>query len=218
MKSIGGTDIEKRIAVRKKPCYNKIGKEMDFGEIFLQTATRQNKMDITEEAIGKIRNVKLEAFAEDECERICELHRKLLRTAKEKNKSNEVGVLVNLLDWEEITVLGEESGISLRNDIRARELLFTAPKNSLLFLHNHPKNRVFSERDLASFLTADSILMMSVICNNGVQYFLIKIQQFCKDDALAYYEEIFEAHKNGSMKEFLRTCRKVGLSFTFGGV
>ena len=90
------------------------------------------------------------------------------------NNSNEVGMLVSLIDWKYIVICGTENGISLGTVPQAKELVCTAPRNSLLFLHNHPKNSIFSETDLESFLTADSILMATVVCNNGKQYFLAK--------------------------------------------
>lgn len=92
-----------------------------------------------------------------------------------------------------------------------------APKNSLLFLHNHPRNTCFSEIDLSSFMTADPIYMISVIGNNGRQYYLIKNEEFDKGKALQYYDELFENFEGSSVKEFLRTCRKVGLNFVYGG-
>ena len=72
-------------------------------------------------------------------------------------------------------------------------MLVNAPKNSLIFLHNHPKNRIFSERDLESFMAADGILLMGVVCNNGTQYFMSKNNQFDKEEALNYIiDKVFE--------------------------
>lgn len=46
-----------------------------------------------------------------------------------------------------ITVYGMEDGISLRTVPQAKELVCTPPKNSLIFLHNHPRNSIFSKVD-----------------------------------------------------------------------
>lgn len=126
-------------------------------------------------------------------------------------------MLVKLINWEYITICGTENGISLASIPQARELVCTAPKNSLLFLHNHPKNTTFSETDLESFLTADSIWMVTVVCNNGRQFFLSKTVQFDKFQALVYYDDVYGLSEEGSVKEFLRTCKKVGLDYSYGG-
>lgn len=174
-------------------------------------------MQITQTVIDSLRKIKLDGFDEDELQKIQTLHKKLLKYSMKNNNSNEVGMLVNLTDWKYIVILGTENGISLSTVPQAKELVCTAPRNSLLFLHNHPKNSIFSETDLESFLTADSILMATVVCNNGRQYFLIKTALFDKYKALVYYDEMYDLTKEGSVKEFLRTCKKAGLDYNYGG-
>ena len=110
-----------------------------------------------------------------------------------------------------------ESGITLKIDEKAYNLLCTAPRNSLLFFHNHPRNSCFSERDLESFLTSDAIIMMSVVCNNGRLYYLRKMDTFDKYTALNYYDKIYEKTEKGSVQEFLRTCGLIGLKFIYRG-
>ena len=121
-----------------------------------------------------------------------------------KNDSNEVGMLVNLQDWTNIMINGTENGVTLKKDKAASNLICTAPKNSLLFFHNHPKNSCFSEKDLESFMISDAIKMMSVVCNNGRLYYLIKMDTFDKCEALMHYETIYSKIESGSVKEFLR--------------
>ena len=105
----------------------------------------------------------------------------------------------------------------MKKDKAASNLICTAPKNSLLFFHNHPKNSCFSEKDLESFMISDAIKMMSVVCNNGRLYYLIKMDTFDKCEALMHYETIYSKIESGSVKEFLRTCSKIGLKFIYGG-
>lgn len=186
-------------------------------KIFGQLQKRTTKMVITPETIYHVRKVFLNEFDEEETEKIQALHKELLSISMKKNDSNEVGLLVNLVNWEYLTVYGTENGISLSGVPDAKELLCTAPKSSLIFLHNHPRNSTFSEIDLESFLTADSLLMVTVIGNNGRQHFLVKTLQFDKYNALHHYNKVYESTGNGSMKEFLRTCKKVGLAYYYGG-
>ncbi len=191
---------------------------MTFEEIFEEQA-RKTKLLISEEYIAKVSTPKLDFFDEEECEKIKALHKKLLETAMKDNDSNEVGFLVNLIDWTYLPTLGGERGITIRSNPDAKELLITAPAHSLVFLHNHPRNSVFSERDLNSFLTTDAILMVTVVCNNGRTYYLVKSADYNTEDALKYYDDLFENEKiEHTVKEFLRTCKKVGLSFYYGGV
>lgn len=190
---------------------------MTFEEIFDEQA-RKTKLFICEEYIAKVTTPQLELFDVEECKRINSLQKRLLEVSMKDNDSNEVGFLVNLVDWSYMTAFGGERGITIKSNPEAKELLITAPKHSLLFLHNHPRNSVFSERDLNSFLTADAILMVAVICNNGRTYYLVKDAEYDVECALRYYDELFEKEEiKNTVKEFLRTCKKVGLSFYYGG-
>ena len=190
--------------------------EVIFDGIFAQQV-RKTKQIISDEIFDRVCCVPIDEFDEEELLLIQQLHKKLLMHSKEKNDNNEVGILVDLSDWSDILIEGNENSISMRCNPDAKMKMEYAPKNSLLFLHNHPRNTCFSEIDLSSFLTADPIYMMSVIGNNGRQYFLIKTETFDKGCALEYYDELFENAGGSSVKEFLRTCRKVGLRFIYGG-
>ena len=66
-------------------------------------------------------------------------------------------------------------------------------------------------------MISDAIKMMSVVCNNGRLYYLIKMDTFDKCEALMHYETIYSKIESGSVKEFLRTCSKIGLKFIYGG-
>ena len=58
----------------------------------------------------------------------------------------------------------------------------------------------------------------TVVCNNGRTYYLIKSAEYNVGDSLKYYDELFENIEiKNTVKEFLRTCKKVGLSFYYGG-
>ena len=188
-----------------------------YDEIFFQQLKRKTKMFITQKNIDAIKRISIPGFDDEEIETIKELHKKLLKKSMNKNKSNEVGMLVNLQDWSDIMITGTENGVTLKDNKTAYDLLCTAPKNSLLFFHNHPKNSCFSERDLESFLTSDAIVMISVVCNSGRLYYLLKMDTFDKNAALFYYDKIYEVTENGSVQEFLRTCSSIGLKFLYGG-
>ena len=71
-------------------------------------------MYITEEVIHNLKCIALKEFDEEESDKIQTLHKQLLLTAMKKNDSNEVGFLVNLINWEYIVIYGTENGISLK--------------------------------------------------------------------------------------------------------
>jgi len=191
--------------------------EKEFNELWNQLQKRKTKLTITQESIDRVKLIDLDYFDHDECIIIQNLHKELLRLSMRNNDSNEVGILVNLCDWSHIVIYGVENGITIKNVPCAKELMTTAPKNSLLFFHNHPNCSVISEKDLESFLISDSILMISVVCNNGRLYFLTKTEFFEKEQAMIYYDSVFDSIESGSIKEFFRTCKKVGLQFRYGG-
>jgi hypothetical protein len=180
--------------------------------------SRSNKQYISKDIISNLHIVKIDNFFDEkETLKINDIQKELLSKSKNNNNSDEVGILLSLIDWTYITIYGNSEGISLSTNSKAKSILYTAPRNSLLFFHNHPKNSIFSERDIETFLTADGIMMVSVVCNNGRQFFLIKEKDFDKNFALQYYEMIFNSSNNGNVREFLRTCSKANLKFIYGG-
>ncbi len=191
---------------------------VSFDEAFSQLQHRSTKYVISDSDIENVKRKKLEEYDNEECDEIWRLHKELLTDAMKNNDSNEVGYLINLVDWECIVVYGTDNGISLRSNPDAQELFVEAPKNSLLFFHNHPKNTTLSEQDLNTFLSSDSIKTVSAITNNGRQYFLTKTEGYDKDVALNEYDRIFTEKGEGSVKEFLRVCRKWELIFEYGGL
>ncbi len=178
---------------------------------------RSTKEMISDSTIDSIRCIYLDEFDEEEAHLIQQLHKRLLKYAKNNNDSNEIGILVDIVDWSDILIVGDENSISMRTSYRAKNKMESSPKNCLIFLHNHPRNTCFSEVDLSTFMTSDSLYMISVVCNNGRQFFLIKTSMYDKGRALEYYENLFEKDDVSSVVEFLRTCRKVGLKFVYGG-
>lgn len=188
-----------------------------FDGLFVGQQLRSTKQIITQLEIDKVKRPTIEGFDNEELGIIQDIHKEILQKAMDKNDSNEVGILVNLLDWNKIVIYGTEDGISLSRNPVAKNLLLSAPKNSLMFFHNHPRNRWFSERDLDSFMTSDALLMISVVCNNARLFFLKKTADYSKNRALEFYENIFDSIEDSSVREFLRTCSKVGLDFVYGG-
>jgi len=47
--------------------------------------------------------------------------------------------------------------------------------------------------------------------------FLAKTPLFDKYKALVYYDEVYDLTEEGSVKEFLRSCKRAGLDYNYGG-
>lgn len=107
---------------------------MTFEEIF-EEQVRKTKFLISEKYISKVSTPKLDLFDEEECEKIKLLHKKLLGVAMKDNDSNEVGFLVNLIDWSYMPTLGGERGITIRSNPDAKEFLRTCKKVGLSFYY-----------------------------------------------------------------------------------
>lgn len=45
----------------------------------------------------------------------------------------------------------------------------------------------------------------------------VKNRMNCILEALVYYDEVYGLSEEGSVKEFLRTCKKAGLDYNYGG-
>lgn len=175
-------------------------------------------MYITDSVIKSVSRIKIPCLDNEENKKVQDFHQYLLNVSKNRNNSNEVGIIISLDNWEHYCLLGSENEISISKDCIARKIIQEAPYGSLIFMHNHPKNTVFSEQDLRSFFSADSIKVASVICNNGRIYLLVKLDNYSMVNAIYKYNCIMKTKpKGGAVKEFLRVCTEVGLQYKYGG-
>lgn len=186
--------------------------------LYYQLQKRTGKFPITDSSIDSVRCIKIPTFREEENLQMQQLHKKLLYISRQKNNSDEVGCLVSLVDWSFRFVIGTENAVSLARDTIACHMVKTYPRGSLVFLHNHPRNTVFSETDLRSFLKADSILLMSVVCNDGKVHLLMKRAGFQPLEAeIGYNQLVNETSEVSAVRRYLRICGKYGLYYKYGG-
>ena len=156
----------------------------------------------------------------EETKYIQQCHKKLLTVAMRKNKSNEVGMLIDTLTWRYWLVLGTENSINLSMYPEIERMLKSAPTKSLIFLHNHPCNKNFSGVDLQSFCKHDSLLMMSAIQNDGNVNILIKQDSFMPQTVIYEYNKVVALNSSGGetrgMDYILQHCRSFGLWYKYG--
>ena len=179
---------------------------------FSQIKTGLYLTEISDETIESIAKIRM--FDEKELDiRLYELHKALLRCAKEKNKHKEIGILWNLDTDETILILGEENGICVGKDERALQMIKYAPVNSLVFLHNHPRNGMFSSKDINTFLDRASLYAMTAVCNDGTIYMMCKDENFSP----VLVAEEYNQHKNegqySGIKHIARIAKSLGLVY-----
>ncbi len=184
---------------------------------------RNRPIVITDIAISKVPRTHLQGFNFEENGFIQEQHKRLLETAKEYNDSNEVGILIDIINWDTWLIMGERNNIEMKHNPEAYEAMISHGKNTLMFMHNHPSTSTFSGTDFKTFCNYDSLYFMTVVGNDGSVWVLTKQNGFDSGAALSYYAELakkYNMYKNNgtrAMKELLKNCDKIGLSYKIGG-
>ena len=130
------------------------------------------KINITDQAIDKVRYVDIPTHTKEENQFIQEQHKALLKDAKENNESNEVAYL--LKDDKVIKVYGNRVSVSFEPGSKASNLLFNSKDNSLIVLHNHPGQSTFSLTDLYLFIFNDSVKTLTIVTNMGQLKYISK--------------------------------------------
>ena len=131
-----------------------------------------------------------------------------------KNNSNEVGFFWNLNDLDEVFVVnGTQKSISL-SDAMLRNWIKIAPKNSIVVMHNHPRNGMFSGTDLKSFADYVSIYAMTAICNDGTIYSIHKTETFDPIALMVYYNiGIQKGGEYSGIKHVAKNASKIGIKY-----
>ena len=169
---------------------------------------------ITEETISRIPKVK--AFSdEDMNDKLFEHHANLLRKAMNKNESNEVGLFWNLNDVEAecLEIYGKINGFNMRDNEDVYKLVNDpASFLSVIVMHNHPRNGLFSSVDLKTFADFDSIYMLTAVCNDGTIYMIRKEMNFNPFLLEKYYNEGAKTSVIKANEERMRKAKKMGLN------
>lgn len=185
---------------------------MSFSIDFKQRRTSRNVTIITDDIINRISKTRMFDMDADKNNRLYELHRYLLRYSMSKNESCEVGILWNIISDEYIVIKGTENGISLRGDSKANNWLEYSYKNSLVFLHNHPRNSIFSFMDLQSFCDYETIVAMTAVCNDGRIHMMRKETDFNSGAVNLMYSNALNHSKSG-INEIIKNASKLGLLY-----
>jgi hypothetical protein len=185
---------------------------------------RNRPIKITDIAIMKVPRIKLQGFTPDDNRFIQDQHKLLLTIAKEDNDSNEVGILVDIINWDTWIIKGNGNEVETRDNPEAYKALKSYRKNQLLFMHNHPSTGTFSGTDFKTFCNNNSLFIITVVGNDGNVRALTKENKFNSENALLYYNNLatikYKDYKNNgtlAMRELLKNCNDIGLSYKIGG-
>ena len=168
---------------------------------------------LTPDIIEQIPKVKL--FHNSKMDlRLFELHKALLNVSMKKNNSNEVGFFWNLNNLDEVFVIkGTQKSISLSDDV-LWNWIKTAPKYSIVVMHNHPRNGLFSGADLKSFVDYVSIYAMTAVCNDGTIYTIHKTAEFDPIGLMMYYNlGIQKGGEYSGIKNVAKNASNIGIKY-----
>lgn len=196
METIGGAD------------YRRI---MDFRQI---KRGKENIDIITQDTIDKMVCVKLfESSAMNK--RLHELSQKVMRLSMKKNQSREVGLYWDLETDKPYYVFGSKNSISLKDKPEIRQIVDEGCYNSIVFIHNHPRNGLFSSVDLRSFVENHSIFAMLAIGNDGNIHMMRKEKEFDSYKILLTYNENAGKDEYSGIKKVIKLSKKLGITYRF---
>ena len=184
-----------------------------------QAKKRDHKIVITDNAIEHVDRIKPSDFSDRQADEMQQMHKKLLKTAKEENDSNEVLFITGLDFSSEVAVKGGEFKVSPATNPFAVSVIAHAKRQSLLYLHNHPSTNTFSVGDIDTFCCEKAIKLMSVVTNQGEVYILNKTVNYSFEATRELLTSIFESFPEGEIddkifvKKFLKECHKGGVEY-----
>ena len=95
-----------------------------------------------------------------------------------------------------------------------RNWIKTAPKYSIVVMHNHPRNGMFSGADLKSFVDYASIYAMTAVCNDGTIYSIHKTETFDPIALMVYYNDgIKNTGEYSGIKNVAKNASKIGIKY-----
>lgn len=125
-------------------------KSIDFNTQ-IEQHKKGNKVNITSQAINKIKNVRPTGYTEDEAHESMLVRQELLSYSKKYNNSNEVLALRKITNTEKTPtnfVKGTEDSVDFLGDSDTFHLLVNSSNRSLELVHNHPGLSYFSMNDI----------------------------------------------------------------------
>jgi SPP1 gp7 family putative phage head morphogenesis protein len=173
-------------------------KSIDFNTQ-IEQHKKGNKVNITSQAINKIKNVRPTGYTEDEAHESMLVRQELLSYSKKYNNSNEVLALRKITNTEKTPtnfVKGTEDSVDFLGDSDTFHLLVNSSNRSLELVHNHPGLSYFSMNDINIFMIYPSIKTMMIVTNQGKTWYINKLDNFNFEEAKSVMKDALEKYKD----------------------
>jgi proteasome lid subunit RPN8/RPN11 len=166
----------------------------------LEQKERKKPIKITDIAIEKVRRTRVFGFNDDENRFIQNQHKRLLQISKDKNNSEEVAIVIDIIQWDDEVVIGDKNRVQMEANVNAHKMIVEYPKNTVLVMHNHPSTSTFSGEDFKMFCDYEPIFVMTIVGNDGSVQVMEKDVDFDGQTCKIKYGELAENYKNQGYK------------------
>lgn len=166
---------------------------------------------ITDKAINRVPCVAISGYSEEQCRKIQELHKELLRFSRAENDNKETAFVFRKDLSDRSEVKGTDDRLDLGGSLHGKG-------THLIIMHNHPRNSSYSMNDLALFLDNDNIKTMTVVKNNGSVEILSKTDEFNKSSAITSYKRQFKKYVSSGSDEEINKAINGFLTSGKGGL
>ena len=195
---------------------------------------RDHKVQITTQAIEKIKNLNIPALSAYDNELIKNMSQLVLKVAATEDNHNEVAITFKLFQNPEDNVeygiaLGSEHHVDPESDSASSKIInmaesgsFTIEANCVVVLtHNHPSLSDISLDDVGYFITKAKLKILIAVTNLGKTFYIMKTNLYDREKAFALLREAI-AHnqsattlqeKQDAARVFLRNASKVGIDY-----
>lgn len=193
---------KEQAALREREVQEKYKKKVDIsGESdIIKERNKKPVTKITDKAVERVQNVKIQGYTDEQCEFIQNQHKELLRYSRDNNENKEVAFIFDNSFAKRKEFLGDDDRLDFGNELYG---------NELFVMHNHPRNSSFSDTDIAFLLGKDNIKSLSVVKNNGAVEILAKTDNYRKDELILDFKRQYKKFvKTGSDAEIDKAVRK----------
>nr|DAF27063.1 MAG TPA: minor capsid protein [Caudoviricetes sp.] len=160
-----------------------------------QARKKGNFVDITDQAIDKVKFVRVSGMSVEESLNLQLAHKELLQDAMVNNASREV-MHILIPGSNPLSVRGGHNMVDPNSNDIARFILNSSKKRSLVVAHNHPGLSGFSLNDLLFFLRTDSVGTLTIVTNQGKVMYMTKSPKFELNEALKKIQTFAKVNQN----------------------
>lgn len=180
----------------------------------LKRHSRGEKVEITEQAISKVKKVKVPEYTQEMTEKSAERRQELLEYALQENGSNEVAGLIDLSTGKTTPfVKGSNNSVDFLSQTDIYHLIKSSPAKSLELIHNHPGASYFSMNDLNVFMGYSAIKTITIVTNKGKIWYLKKTEKYDFSSAVQLMRDLSSRFDDNDelIEEFLKQAYNLGI-------